>query len=357
MLVVDKQTLTRFARAMRTSAAELGIDGGHSAFLEVAAAALGFRSLNAAIRHLRERPVIIGMPEKYDRIDAVWFYDFYEAYDERYLDAPSPYRVAKDMVAVQAARFIQACMAGAAVSPSCLDLLTGASSSHNDENWFHVGRWERGTLVAPDVAMSVTKMATDAGMRFATAVEGTVSPESNWHAHSIWQGILVDGLREAIMSVEPGMQDSALFHSVTGALIEASGSGYWGVTWSAADRAVADLLRRTGLEVDRIPAVRAEIIPYINENNLVFDAAEFLADADPVYLRELIEDGWEWAGGVALQSRHQPGFEQVHELLELIEEDGCGFKVSVDSGQAMAWLAAHRPQVYANLLASPAGHP
>jgi hypothetical protein len=62
MLVIDKPTFTRLAKAIRIGAEQNGFSGAHSLFLEAVAAGLGFADVNAATAHLKRTPIIIGVP-------------------------------------------------------------------------------------------------------------------------------------------------------------------------------------------------------------------------------------------------------------------------------------------------------
>ncbi len=63
MIAIDKSTLTRIARELRSRAAEHGVIASHARFLDATCVALGFRDANAAIATLKERAILVRVTE------------------------------------------------------------------------------------------------------------------------------------------------------------------------------------------------------------------------------------------------------------------------------------------------------
>ena len=119
--------------------------------------------------------------------------------------------------------------------------------------------------------------------------------------------------------------------------------------------AIADPGSRAWLSdlTDAAGPVGAELRPDDGRLEATFDAAAYLAAADPNSIVELADSGWGGsyaADEVAQHARaHDPAVEKVLAYCEAAStpENPMGYECAVDAAAALRWLAAARPDAYA----------
>ena len=352
MIVVDKPALTRFARTMRAHAAQAGIKASHSVFLEAACAALGLRNANAAVALLRERPIVIGVPMMFVIEDET----------PKHLQDSSRgnmwYAVPDEYVANHAARFVAACGGSAArLEAICRERLHEPFAAASE-----MSSYEDGSLVTPDVSLSVPTMAAAAASRYATLSGIRESEGDAGKRAAVWMPIVAEGLKQGIMDPDGfTTADDADVAAALWSVRNSVGMAPRGGRWSRADQVLRTMLRAMGVDANTGSMnVAAEIILDDGHGQESFDATPFLRDADIEDIKELAECGWRGdyaADEVAWFVRELPGYEDVDALMTRMQKRGWGFEVVINEEQAMAWLAMHRPLAHHAIQSAGGGQP
>ncbi len=92
--------------------------------------------------------------------------------------------------------------------------------------------------------------------------------------------------------------------------------------------------------------------------SVTFDAAPWFSEADAESIIHLARQGWS-TPSIAGALQHRPGYGRLHELMQYVTERlqkesledpaWSSFECIVSAPDALAWLAAHRPDVAAKI--------
>ena len=82
----------------------------------------------------------------------------------------------------------------------------------------------------------------------------------------------------------------------------------------------------------------------------IFDATPWFIEAAAVSIIHLAQQGWS-SPSIADALQHRPGYERLRELMQYVTErlQEEPFECIVSGPDALAWLAAHRPDVAAKI--------